>query len=65
MLNNDELYMLKFNKIMFCSVLLNKVLICRRVNRLAPFLCSAFSIDVILLSFEIYKYAGLCVSQII
>ena len=47
------------------SLLLNKELIFRQWNRLSPFLCSAFSVDVVLLSFEIYGYDGLCVSQII
>ena len=48
-----------------CFLLSNKELIFRCLNRLTPFLCSAFSVDVVLLSFEIFGNAGLCFSQII
>ena len=43
------------------SFSLHKKLIVRYLNRLTPFLCSAFSVNVVLLSFEIYGYTGLCV----
>ena len=37
----------------------------RLLNRLILFFSSVFSADVVLLSFKIYGYAGLCVSQIV
>ena len=40
-------------------LLSNKELILLRLNRLTPFLRSAFSVDVVHLSFEIYGYACL------
>ena len=59
---------LKLNNNLTSVLLPSKELICttgRRLNRLTPFLCSSFLVDVVPLSFEIDGYAGLYVSQII